>query len=86
MTDLDQTSQAIGKLQGAMEQGFKDINKQINDKFGALPCAIHQSDIDSLKADRNKVIGIVAVLGMIFGLIGWFLSPVVDWLAKHILK
>ena len=77
-TLLNEINRTLGKLE-------ERINDLCN-SFDKLPCGAHSDDIQSLKDDRNKVVGIMAFLGLVFGAIGYFISPTIDWVMKHIIK
>lgn len=58
---------------GAFET-IRKIDRTVCD-LGASMARVNEH-VDRLRADRQKFIGITAGVGMVFGLMGWFVSHV----------
>lgn len=84
MTKIDEVSKSIGNLEGTIAQGFKDINKKIDEKFASLPCSVQNTRLDNIEAFQNKQKGIIVTLGVFAGFIGWLLTPVISWVLSKI--
>jgi len=76
MTDIDPISQAIGRI----EEGTKNLNE----KFDTLPCGEREKRINKVEDYQNKQMGVVAVIMLLFGFIGWLMSPLISWLLDRI--
>jgi len=76
MGNIDEISKAIGSI----EVGIKNLNE----KFDSLPCKFHATKIGEHEKWKNEASGMVVVIGLIFGFIGWFLTPVLNWLLDKI--
>lgn len=76
MANIDEISRAIGRV----ENGIDNLNK----KFDDLPCGMHQKKIEEFDAYKNKTLGIMAVIGMIFGFLGMLISPFIDWIFNKV--
>lgn len=69
---IDEISRAIGNI----ETGIKNLNE----KFDALPCPAHTKKIEEFDAYKNKAIGMISLIGLVMGFIGWMISPVIGWI------
>lgn len=85
-----ETKERLEKLENSVNKISVDITEikihttYIKEKFNDLPCINQDGRIRKLEDDKNKQIGIIAVLGIIFGAIGWVLTPVINWLLSKI--
>ena len=77
---LDQISQAIGKLQGQVETGFTAINNRLDRQNGSIKC--HDDRINELETFRDTMVGKISVISAIFGFIGAMVLAIVNWFLK----
>ena len=73
---IDEMSRAIGRI----EQKVDDLVSG----FKILPCKAHDKKIEEYDSYKNRIIGMMAMLGVLSGFLGWLIAPMIDWLLTKI--
>lgn len=73
------TTEKLAQIQVCQEEIRGDI-KLLKSKFDSLPCKANTQKIDEHEAYKNKAMGMIVIVGMVAGFIGWILTPFIGWL------
>ena len=89
-TPSPETKERLVKLETSMMNIALDVSEikihttYIKELIGKLPCTEQNKRIVELEKYNQKQIGMIAVLGMVFGVVGFFISPIISWLLNKI--
>jgi len=69
--ELNEINRAIGKLQGEVSSGFKNINKRLDIMNGGIKEG--EKRINDLESEVDKSKGVLAIIGSVAGIVASFI-------------